>query len=79
LPPRAVAEIEPAEVGVRVAGPRHRLLLLDRDQLALGVDLSTAEPGTRELRLSIDDVRAPQGLRVLELEPAAVQLSLERP
>ncbi len=75
-PGLGAARVEPSAVGVRLAGPRHRLLLLDRDELGLGVDASAADLGTRELTLSTDDVRVPDGLRVLDLEPPAVRVLL---
>jgi YbbR domain-containing protein len=65
-------------VEVRVVGPRTLLGRIDRNRLAIPVDLSGVKPGPAVFRLSSDSLPLPRGVRVARITPAQVTLELER-
>lgn len=64
-------------VNVRVRGPRDIVRSLTPNQLSVTADLSKKEPGERVIQLRPQDVEHPDGLRVLQIEPASIRLLLE--
>lgn len=65
-------------VSVQVRGGDNLVGQLDASQLRLVVDLSTADPGTNVIPLRPDQVEAPLGVEVLQIEPGTVNVDLER-
>lgn len=64
-------------VNVRVRGPRDIVRSLTPNQLSVTADLSNKEPGERVIQLRPKDVEHPDGMRVLQIEPASIRLLLE--
>lgn len=64
-------------VNVRVRGPRDIVRSLTPNQLSVTADLSNKEPGERVIQLRSQDVEHPDGMRVLQIEPASIRLLLE--
>mgnify|MGYP005835151363 CR=1 FL=1 len=65
-------------VEVRVVGPRTLLGRVDRNRLAIPIDLSGVKPGPAVFRLSADSLPLPRGVRVVRITPAQITLELER-
>lgn len=65
-------------VEVRVVGPRTLLGRVDKNRLAIPIDLSGVKPGPAVFRLSSDSLPLPRGVRVARITPAQVTLELER-
>lgn len=64
-------------VNVRVRGPRDIVRSLTPNQLSVTADLSNKEPGERVVQLRPQDVVHPDGIRILQIEPASIRLLLE--
>lgn len=68
----------PQTVDVRVRGTSGLLGRLQPGDVVAVLDLNAARPGSRLLSLRTDQVRAPFGVEVAQIVPAAVALDLER-
>ncbi|MDJ0865718.1 MAG: diadenylate cyclase [Myxococcota bacterium] len=79
LPKEYVLEkVEPPSATVRLGGRRRDLLLLDRNQIDVRVDVLLVELGRRSFRLSPENVRHPEGLELRSVEPATVKIDLRQ-
>src|SRR5436305_3928595 len=65
----------PTPVGVRVRGSSGALSRVETGDIVAVLDLNAAEPGPRLFRLRPDDVRAPFGLQVVQVNPTTVPLT----
>jgi YbbR domain-containing protein len=65
------------EVTVQVRGVDNQVRALDPGALSVIVDLSDAHAGTNMLPLRIDEVVAPLGVEVLQIDPGTVTVTLE--
>jgi hypothetical protein len=63
---------------LRVSGPRALLGRIDRNRLAITLDLGGVRPGPAVFRLDTDSLNLPRGVKVLRITPAQVTLELER-
>jgi YbbR domain-containing protein len=63
---------------LRVSGPRALLGRIDRNRLAISLDLGGVRPGAAVFRLDTDSLNLPRGVKVLRITPAQVTLELER-
>lgn len=69
----------PERIAVRLHGPLSRLRTeATKNQVEAVLDLSDAGPGITTFQLNEKNVRAPDGIRVVSLEPHAISLKLER-
>lgn len=69
---------QPTEVEVRVRGASTEITSLQPTQLSVVADLAASEPGEVVVILEPDDVRAPLGVDVMQVEPGSVQFKLEK-
>jgi uncharacterized protein (TIGR00159 family) len=74
----ALLGVEPSEVQVTVAGRRRDLYLSDPADLRLPIDALLVQLGRRTFEVSPRHVQHPKALRVLDVAPARVRLSVER-
>ncbi len=65
-------------IDLRVSGPRALLGRIDRNRLALSMELGGVRPGPAVFRLDTDSLNLPRGVKVLRITPAQVTLELER-
>lgn len=65
------------KVSLRLRGPRDVVRSLTPNQLTVTADLSNKQPGERVVQLRPSDVTHPDGIRVLQIEPASIRLQLE--
>jgi YbbR domain-containing protein len=65
-------------IDLRVTGPRTLLGRIDRNRLAIGLDLSGVRPGPAVFRVDADSLNLPRGVRVVRINPAQVTLEMER-
>jgi YbbR domain-containing protein len=65
-------------VDLRVVGPRTLLGRIDRNRLALPLDLSGVKPGPAVFRVGAEALALPRGVRVVRINPAQVTIELER-
>lgn len=63
---------------LRVSGPRALLGRIDRNRIAITLDLGGVRPGPAVFRLDTDSLDLPRGVKVLRITPAQVTLELER-
>jgi hypothetical protein len=70
------ARSSPEHVLVKLLGPRHRVLLLDPRGVSVRVAAHAAGAGMLAPTLAALDVRAPEGIEVLGVEPGAITLSI---
>jgi len=79
LPPGfALERVEPERVEVILEGPRRAFFLLDEATLAVELDAPLVELGRRSFELSDASVRVPETLRVKDVDPRRVRLSVRR-
>ncbi|MCX8073420.1 MAG: CdaR family protein [Candidatus Binatia bacterium] len=79
LPPNLmITSPRPDFVEVQLIGPRTLLGRIDRNRLALPIDLNGVRPGPAVFRLSPEALVLPRGVRVQRITPAQVTLELER-
>lgn len=64
-------------VSVRLRGPRDVVRGLLPNQLAVTANLSNKEPGERVVQLKPQNVLVPDGIEVMQIEPANIRLQLE--
>jgi len=72
--PYALVSVDPAEVTVRFQGRRRDRFLARSGEVAVRVDALLVKLGRRTFSLSLDDVKVPDGLRAVSIEPAKVRL-----
>ncbi|MFI5397209.1 MAG: YbbR-like domain-containing protein [Candidatus Binatia bacterium] len=65
-------------IDLRVSGPRALLGRIDRDRLAISLDLGGVRPGPAVFRVDADSLNLPRGVKVLRITPAQLTLELER-
>ena len=73
-----LVEFPPTTVDVRVRGTTGRLSQLAPSDVVATIDFSTAKEGSRDIRITPDDVRAPLGVEVIEVKPKTLKLRLEK-
>ncbi|MBW2235565.1 MAG: DNA integrity scanning protein DisA nucleotide-binding domain protein [Deltaproteobacteria bacterium] len=72
-------KVSPSEVTVVIEGRRSRLVLADMNETALRVDALLVQLGRRTFTVGPSDVQHPKGLRVLDVSPSQIRLSVKRP
>jgi YbbR domain-containing protein len=73
-----VSKYDPLTARVDLEGSRDVLDALRVGQLAATADMSGIEPGVRVIPLNIEGNRLPAGVRVKEIEPRAIRVTVER-
>jgi hypothetical protein len=73
-----VEEIEPAAVSATFAGPRRAFYLFDANKIKIIVDASMAELGRRTFIISEHNIRYPKDLRLQEVSPSTVRVSVRK-
>ena len=73
-----VSKYDPLTARVDLEGSRDVLDALRVGQLAVTADMSGIEPGVRVIPLNIEANRLPAGVRVKEIEPRAIRVTVER-
>jgi len=66
------------QLNVTVRGPRSIIQDLKNRNISRPVDLSTAEPGAIVIKNTKDSIPLPQGISVLQLQPANITLAIDR-
>jgi YbbR domain-containing protein len=67
----------PMFVDVRVRGASGTLSRMSSDDLIAMIDLRNARPGLRLFQLSMEQVRTPFGVEVVQVTPASIALTFE--
>jgi DNA integrity scanning protein DisA with diadenylate cyclase activity len=70
--------VEPAEVNVRFEGRRRDLVLAGGGELSVRIDAFLAQLGRRTFQISIDQVRSPEAIRAVGIDPERVRIVVER-
>jgi len=65
-------------IDLRISGPRALLGRIDRDRLAIALDLSGVRPGAAVFRIDADMLNLPRGVKVIRITPAQLTMELER-
>jgi YbbR domain-containing protein len=65
-------------IDLRISGPRALLGRIDRNRLAIPLDLGGVRPGPAVFRLDTDSLNLPRGVKLLRITPAQLTLELER-
>jgi uncharacterized protein (TIGR00159 family) len=68
--------VDPPELTVTVSGRRRDLYFLDADSLEVRLDALLVELGRRTFQISEDEVKHPDGLSVVHIDPTQVVLSV---
>jgi len=66
------------EVNVHIRGAYSQISQLGRNDVAVVVDLTDLKPGSTVLALSPDQVSAPLGVEVTQVDPATLTVTLEK-
>ncbi len=69
---------EPIFVKVKVVGPRSLLRSLPNHPMRISLDLSRLGPGPHQVRIPLEVVRLPSGLKAQEIHPPKVEVVLDR-
>lgn len=77
-PSLIVSKYDTATARVYLEGPREVLEGLRGGQFSATADLSEIEPGVRVIPLKIDPNRLPANVRVKEIEPRTIRVTVER-
>ncbi len=79
LPPRTILlRSEPSFVRVKVVGPRSLLRSLPDRPLLIPLDLSHLGPGLHQVKIPLNIIRLPSGLKAQEIHPPRVEIFLDR-
>ncbi|HWZ81480.1 MAG TPA: CdaR family protein [Terriglobales bacterium] len=73
-----IQSLNVTEAQIRVRGPERLVSRLRSTDVSAHVDLVTVVPGSRTFDLSPDSVRVPEGLEVVQVNPAHVTVIMER-
>jgi len=65
-------------VDLRVVGPRTLLGRIDRNRLAIDLDLNGVRTGSAVFRVGAEALNLPRGVKVVRINPSQVTLALER-
>lgn len=65
-------------IDLRVSGPRTLLGRIDRNRVAIGLDLSGVRPGPAVFRVDAESLNLPRGVKTVRINPGQVTLELER-
>ena len=71
-----LVSVSPADVAVRFEGRRRDLYMASATELAVEVDALLVQLGRRTFSLSLDQVKSPEEVRAVSIEPAQVKLSI---
>src|SRR5262249_11935573 len=74
----AVSKYDTLSARVFVEGPRDVLDSLRSSQITVVADMVNVEPGVRVIPLKIDSSRLPASVRVREIEPRSIRVTVER-
>ncbi|HKA17259.1 MAG TPA: CdaR family protein [Blastocatellia bacterium] len=74
----AVSKYDTLNARVYLEGPRDTLDALRAGQLTVTADMSDVEPGVRVIALKVDPSRLPANVRVKEIEPPTITVTVER-
>jgi uncharacterized protein (TIGR00159 family) len=75
----ALLGVDPPEVEVRFQGQRRDRYLARAAEVSVHVDALLVKLGRRTFSISLDQVQAPDSLRVIAIDPNKVKLSVEGP
>ena len=70
--------VKPADVSLRLEGPRRALYMAGSNDLFVRLDAILVRLGRRTFPLELDQVQSPESLRVLSLDPSKVWLSVRK-
>ena len=73
-----LVSIDPSDVAVRFEGRRRDLYMASADELAVELDALLVQLGRRTFSLSLDQVKSPEQIRAVSMEPAKVKLSIKQ-
>lgn len=73
-----VVSVSPSDVAVRFEGRRRDLYLATAGELAVEVDALLVQLGRRTFSLSLDQVKSPDEVRAVSIDPARVKLSISQ-
>jgi len=73
-----LVSVEPADVAIRLEGPRRDLYMAGSDDLFVRVDALLVQLGRRTFALGLDQIESPEGIHALSVEPAKVKISVKR-
>lgn len=71
-----LVSVSPSDVAVRFEGRRRDLYLASATELAVEVDALLVQLGRRTFSLNLDQVKSPEEVRPVSIEPAQVKLSI---
>jgi|SRR5215831_3030897 len=74
----AVSKYDTLNARVYLVGPREALDALRTGQLMVTADMTDVEPGVRVIALKVDPSRLPANVRVKEIEPPTITVTVER-
>ncbi len=73
-----LVSVEPADVAIRLEGPRRDLYMAGSDDLFVRVDALLVQLGRRTFTLGLDQIQSPEGIHALSVEPDKVRLSVKK-
>ena len=73
-----LVSVQPADVAIRLEGPRRDLYMAGSSELFVRLDALLVQLGRRTFTLELDQVESPEGIRALSVEPAKVRLSVKK-
>ena len=73
-----LVSVEPSQVNVRFTGRRRDLYLAGASDMTLRIDALLVQLGRRTFELSLDQVRAPEQIQPISLDPTKVILSVKK-
>jgi YbbR domain-containing protein len=76
--PLTVSKYDTLTARVYLEGPRDVLDALRAGQLTVSADMSNVEPGVRVIPLTIEPAGLPASVKVKEIEPRAIRVTVER-
>jgi YbbR domain-containing protein len=77
-PSLIVSKYDTLTARVYLEGPRDLLDSLRAGQFSVTADMSNVEPGVRVIPLSVDPSRLPASVKVKEIEPPSIRVTVER-
>lgn len=73
-----IAGVPPAEIEIRVSGPKRAIDTLSPSQVVAEIDLSGAKGGLNTFKILPQNISVPVGVEVVRFRPASVDIRMEQ-
>lgn len=71
-------EINPSTISVKLLATRSQLRNLEKNKIQIALDLLNYPPGIHQIRVPIEKIQLPEGIKIKEVSPSYISLVIRR-